>query len=119
MNLKNAFRLLLFICVVIIFFLATTSTSIPVVSHSNDKINHIMAFLTLTFFADMSTGREVTKRIKKITITLILYGLLIEIVQWQLPYRSFSIADLAADLFAISSYWALAFVAPIFFKRLH
>ena len=75
-----------------------------------------MAFLTLTFFADMSTGREVTKRIKKITITLILYGLLIEIVQWQLPYRSFSIADLAADLFAISSYWALAFVAPIFSK---
>jgi VanZ family protein len=118
LNLKNFSRLLLLICVVAVLFLATTSTNIPAVSNSNDKLNHIFAFVVLTFLADMSTERQVAKRIKWITISVLFYGLLIEIVQWQLPYRSFSIADMGADLLGISLYWGAAFIAYPHLKRL-
>jgi len=117
LNLKTFFRLLLLICVVSVFFLATTSTSIPVVSHSNDKINHIFAFVVLTFLADMSTDRQLPGRVKWVTITIFAYGLLIEIVQWQLPYRSFSFADMGADLLGILLYWGVSFIAYPHLKR--
>lgn len=109
---------MLFVCTVAVFFLATTSTNIPAVSHSNDKLNHIFAFVVLTFLADMSTDRQLTERVKWVTITIFVYGLLIEIVQWQLPYRSFSFADMGADLLGILLYWGASFIVHPHLKRL-
>lgn len=104
------------ICTIAILFLATTSTTIPIVSGSYDKANHIFAFLTLSFLTDMSVGK-IKKRIVLITGVLLLYGLIIELIQWQLPHRFFSIADIAADALAILSYWFMKILATTLINR--
>ena len=97
-------------------YLATTSANIEVISHSHDKLNHMLAFWVLTFFADMSFGGP-GRHIKSISSSLLLYGLLIELIQSQLPYRSFSLADIVADALAIFSYWLMAKLAVHHLKK--
>ncbi len=71
----------------------TTLTPIP--SSSNDKVNHLIAFLELTILTRLAwpelRGRLDSRR------RCWASGLGIEIIQANLPYREFSLADLAAD----------------------
>ncbi len=98
-----AFRSLLATTIVAIFYLATARTSIPVVEHISDKIEHAFAFLTLAMLADFSWP-ESGFGSRKILV-LLGYGLAIEIVQYFLPYRTFSLLDLTADAVGLFLYW--------------
>ena len=116
LQIKNIFRLSLLLCVAMILYLATTSANIEIVSNSHDKLNHMFAFWVLTFLADMSFGGP-AKHIKSISSSLLLYGLMIELIQSQLPYRSFSLVDIAADATAILLYWFVAKLVVYHLKR--
>jgi VanZ family protein len=76
-------------------YLATTTGGTTVTEAINDKFAHLLGFYLLAVLADLSFPR-VTYGLHKIA-PLIGYGLLIEIIQWLLPYRTFSMLDLAAD----------------------
>jgi VanZ family protein len=75
----------------------------------NDKIGHSAAFLCLAFLLDFARPRTAwgTRKL----LSLLAYGLFIEVVQYFLPYRTFSLWDLAADGLTLLLY-PLAF--PLF-----
>lgn len=85
-----------------ITILATTPLSYPVVSGVNDKFTHVLAFFVLALLADFSFPE------KEFAIAMVLallgYGLAIEIIQYFLPHRMFSLLDLAADAAGIGLY---------------
>jgi VanZ family protein len=113
-----AFRILLVVALLAIFFLATTRLSIPIARNMNDKVNHALAFFVLALLIDRSFP-SVTFRTK--VLVLIAYGLAIEITQAYLPYRSCSLFDLGADAGGLALYGicqpALRYV-PFFGKGL-
>jgi len=82
------------ISVLAIGFLATTDNPSPVDSSSNAKINHVIAFFELTILTRLAWPEL---RAAWFVPALLGFGLGIEIIQANLPYREFSLADLAAD----------------------
>jgi VanZ family protein len=85
--------------------LATAKMDFPVVATINDKAAHIFAFFVLALLLDFSfpaTGFHTRK-----VLSLLGYGLAIEIVQYFLPYRTFSLLDLAADGIGLFLYRAM------------
>lgn len=82
-----------------ILYLATTSEPYPVPSADNDKLNHLLAFLQLTIVTRLAwpgLGRL------WIACALLAFGVTIEIVQAQLPYRTFAVTDIVADAAGIA-----------------
>jgi VanZ family protein len=98
-----AFRLALLAAIAAVTHLATTRMNYPVVEDINDKVNHIFAFYVLALLADFSFPKNGFGPTK--ALTLLGYGLLIEIIQYFLPYRSSSFFDLAADGAGLFVYW--------------
>ena len=68
-----------------------------------DKLLHFAAFLTLTFFMDLSIKKPLLLS-KAAVIFLILYAFFIELVQYFLPYRSAEVFDFVSDLIGILVY---------------
>lgn len=97
-----ASRFLLIMAGIVILYLATTSRMIPVVEGINDKAEHGIAFYVLALFADFSFPQNGFSRAK--ALSLLSYGLAIEIIQYFLPYRSFSLLDLGADAVGLVIY---------------
>lgn len=77
-----------------------SSASLP--SSGNDKLNHFLAFFVLALLVDRSFPTP-TFNYNKIFI-LVGYGLMIEIIQFFIPSRSFSLYDLLADTVGIFAY---------------
>jgi VanZ family protein len=75
-------------------YLATTSEPYPIPSAPSDKLNHLLAFIQLAIVT-----RLAWPELSRIWIALGVmgFGLAIEVTQAQLPYRDFSLMDLAAD----------------------
>ncbi|PCJ59184.1 MAG: hypothetical protein COA79_10810 [Planctomycetota bacterium] len=67
-----------------------------------DKINHAFAFFVLSFLLDHAFHNKI-KILNQVWL-LIGFGILIECVQFFLPHREFSIADIFADLLGILWY---------------
>jgi VanZ family protein len=89
------FRILLTAALVSISILATTSSEIPLIENISDKVNHLVAFFVLALLVDFSWPESGFLAPK--ILSLLGYGLAIEIVQYFFPARSFSILDLAVD----------------------
>ncbi|MFD2231654.1 VanZ family protein [Alkalimarinus sediminis] len=106
-------RLLLWVVVSAIFYLATTSVDHKVQSTFNDKFNHLIAFGVLSFLCHIAFQTHPSIRW---AIALFGYGLFIELVQYFLPYREFSLLDLATDLLGIVLY--LIIFHPVFNRLL-
>jgi VanZ family protein len=94
LQLRWVWRTALFISVLVTLFLATTDASYPIPSSPNDKVNHLIAFLELTILTRLSWP---TVKSWHYAPLLLAFGLTIEAIQATLPYRYFSLADLAAD----------------------
>ncbi|KAA1171411.1 VanZ family protein [Marinobacter salinexigens] len=98
LNTRPIWRLALLTSLIAIIYLATTSHSYPIPASANDKINHLVAFLELTILTRLAWPEL---RAWWYAPLLLAFGLGIEIVQANLPYREFSLLDLAADGFGI------------------
>lgn len=94
LNYRALWRLAFVISVLAIGFLATTDSPYPVPSSSSDKVNHVIAFLELTILTRLAWPNL---RALWFAPALLAFGLGIEVIQANLPYREFSLADLAAD----------------------
>ena len=101
-NIIHLFRSGLFCAVLVVLYFTTTSTEYDIAENVSDKVSHAMAFLTLSFLADYSFP-QVKFSWEKIC-PLIGYGILIECIQYFLPYRSFSVFDMLADTAGVMIY---------------
>lgn len=95
-------RLSLCLSLLGISYLAFTPVSHPVMEHLWDKSNHLFAFFVLAGLLDFSfpgtrfNGRK--------WLLLLAYGLLIEVVQYFIPNRYFSLLDVVADMAGVLVY---------------
>lgn len=102
------FRLMLIVSMLLITFLTTMKLPHPVMTVINDKLGHILAFFCLAFVLDFSFPESSFDLLK--ILPLLAYGLIIEVVQYHLPYRTFSLLDLLADSGGIVIY---VFIIPL------
>ncbi|MCF7983776.1 MAG: hypothetical protein K9L70_05185 [Thiohalocapsa sp.] len=102
--LRTASRLALAVCVAAVAYLAFAPLDAPPV-FSYDKSNHLLAFAVMAWLADASWPGPAVARLR--WALLLGYGLLIELVQSQLPYRDFSLLDLVANVLGIGMYLLL------------
>ena len=107
----KSFQIYFYICLVVIEFLATTTTvHIELVESMWDKSNHFIAFFVLYVLLSMGY-QNLTLQIK--TILLLLFGLQIEIVQQYSGRSLFSGLDIFADSIGI----LMGIVSIYFFKK--
>ncbi len=89
-----------FVCLFTISYLAVaTPDEILSLASSWDKANHFMAFSVLYFLLSLSF-KNLTLKSK--LFLLLLYGFHIEIVQYFIPNREFSLFDVVADFMGIA-----------------
>jgi len=100
LRLRALWQFALLASIAAILFLATTAGPLPVLSAPSDKVNHLLAFLELTLLVRL--GWPQLKPLYFVPL-LLGFGMLIEIVQATLPYRDFSLADVAADAAGIAA----------------
>jgi len=99
------FRILFFICLVVITYLAFVPNynGLPKFLSLSDMANHFFAFFVLSFLFDFSFNLSKGKK----GFILFGYAILIEVVQYYLPTRDFSVGDIIVDIGAISMYYSL------------
>ena len=98
MKRDRVFKILLFICLISIEYLATTTYEIKVVVYSWDKLNHFIAFFVLYILMTLAY-RNMT--IFFAILLLLLFAIQIEVVQYFIPHREFSLLDIVADFIGI------------------
>ena len=91
---ERVFRVLFLICILSIEFLATTTIEIKAIENSWDKFNHLFAFFVLYILLSLAFRKMgITFKF----ITLLVFGMQIEIVQHFIEGRYFSLLDVIAD----------------------
>ncbi len=88
-------RLALFIALTGLIYLATAMTNGAIIDSLNDKASHFLAFYALALLVDFAFPKKDFGMLK--VFELLAFGLLIEVIQYLLPYRSFSLFDLMAN----------------------
>ena len=95
---KLSFRIILGISVVLISVFSIQEIDVNASVSLSDKLLHLFCFLYLTIISWLS--RIIYKELWLYVIVLA-YGILIEIVQIYIPYRSFEFLDIFADFLGI------------------
>jgi VanZ family protein len=95
-------RVALVIALLVSTYMATAQAGTAVGASVNDKLAHLMTFFGLALLTDFAFPRWRFGWTK--ILPLLAYGLLIEIIQLFLPYRTFSLLDLTADAAGIVLY---------------
>ncbi|MCH9048356.1 MAG: VanZ family protein [Proteobacteria bacterium] len=98
----HTFRFLLFITLIVVTFLATSSLEFTIVPSTYDKLNHFVAFFVLALLMDFSFPGSSFNVIK--VVFLVSYGFSLEIIQHLLPHRMFSLFDIVADIVGLVAY---------------
>jgi VanZ family protein len=98
----GSFRIAFVCATLLVAYLAFGHLEQTPIASLNDKLNHVAAFLCLAFLLDFATPRQMWGWRK--LLPLFAYGLMIELVQYFLPYREFSLWDLAADTLSLIVY---------------
>jgi len=94
----NSFRFILGVSLVLISILSIQEIEVQSSVNFSDKLLHFFCFLYLTTISWLS--RIIYKELWLYVIVLA-YGILIEIVQIYIPYRSFEFLDIFADFLGI------------------
>jgi len=94
---KKQFKVVFFITVIVILYKALSIPSEdPLFEFEHaDKVLHASAFFVLSFLLNRSSS-SIEKRIRNM-LSLLAFGILIEVLQSFTGYRSVSIADVLAD----------------------
>jgi VanZ family protein len=94
----------LLILLVIVLSLAPVSIEVPV--EEGDKFGHVAAYAALMlWFANLY---ETLTRRSMLAIGFVALGIALEFVQGWTGYRTFEVADMAADALGVAVGWALA-----------
>ena len=97
---KNQFKVIFFITVIVILYKALTPAGEPFFDFEHaDKVVHMIAFFILSFLLNRSSS-NIEKRIRNM-LSLLAFGILIEVLQSLTGYRQVSVGDVLADLVGI------------------
>jgi len=109
---------ILFVLAVIVTLILTLSVVSGFVHPGmfSDKLAHAIIFFILAFLLSHWLGKQYG--ILAIT-ALILFGLLIEVIQYYLPWRSFSYRDWAADIIGVIFYQILHLIFALYQRIRH
>ena len=94
----NLFKVMFFICLISIEYLATTTQTIEIIESMWDKSNHFIAFFVLyvlMFFGFIKINLQTRIYI------LVAFAFQIEVVQYFIEGRFFSFLDIIADCIGI------------------
>ena len=94
----------LLILLVIVLSLAPVSIEVPV--EEGDKLGHVAAYAVLMFW--FGNHYETLTRRSVLAIGFVALGIALEFVQGWTGYRTFEVADMAADALGVAVGWALA-----------
>ena len=86
-------------------WVATRTLDFPETMELNDKVIHIIVFFGFALLMDLAISRHPFWLWKG--LPLLIYGAMIEIMQYFSPERSFSLLDWAADFSGILLYFLL------------
>jgi len=115
---KEYYKILFYITAFIVFIFATTNDHMPLHFHNADKVKHMTAFFTLSFLLNRASS-TLAHRFRNI-IALLLFGILIEVVQYFIPARDSDYMDILADFAGIMlfqvAYSSFRMVRELFFK---
>jgi VanZ family protein len=112
----HLFRAGLWLSLIVIVYLATIRIDEPLPGHFSDKFYHGLCFAVLAFLTDYAYPKSGFGPRKY--IPLFLYGVMIEVIQYFIPYRSFSLADMVADALGLGIYGLAAWGLSRFHHRL-
>ena len=96
------------LAVLVVLVLSVIKTGSPLPGEYSDKIEHALAFFVLAALAGI--GHAGSALASRLMIALIGYGLLIECIQWCIPWREFSLLDWAADAMGVLCWLLLAWL---------
>src|SRR5438045_3363671 len=91
----TGFRILLVTLLLVISYFAFTPLHYPALEVASDKLRHAAAFLALAFALDFSAPARRYDAAK--ILALLGYGIMIEVVQHFLPFRSSEFLDVVGD----------------------
>jgi len=92
--------------VLLVIVLSLAPISVPVPVEEGDKVGHVAAYAALMlWFANLY---ETLNRRSRLAIGFVALGVALEFVQGWTGYRTFEVADMAADAFGVAVGWALA-----------
>ncbi|MDR9425054.1 MAG: VanZ family protein [Marinobacter sp.] len=96
---RRLWQAALTVSIIAILYIATADNSYPIPTSDNDKISHLLAFIELTVLARLSWPRL---RAIWCLPALVGFGLALEAMQANLPYRVFSLTDMLANFAGIA-----------------
>jgi len=118
---RSQFKVVFFITVIFVLYKALSpNTGTPFFHFQHaDKVLHASAFFVLSFLLNRASS-SMAKRVRNM-LSLLLFGILIEILQSFTGYREVSAADVLADLVGIllfqSTYSFLLYLRELKRKR--
>jgi VanZ family protein len=98
------YRIALGMTFIVVTILAVIPADYSVAAGISDKINHLAAFYVLALLLDFSFPKS-KFNFRKI-LPLLFYGILIEWIQYYLPFRECSLSDFIADIAGLLLYGA-------------
>jgi len=105
-NWKTVYRIVFFLWVGTIGVLSVIPSPERVVSVS-DKFAHFVAYFITASLCYCAFKREKLSFLVFLGIAVFLYGIAIEVVQYFLPYRDFSVGDIIANASGIGSFFVI------------
>jgi len=103
---RRFWLLLGWLLVLLIIYLSLTPHPVQVPVEQGDKLGHVVAYATLmSWFANLYEG---SVRRRQFAIGFIALGIALEFVQGWTGYRTFEVADMAADTIGVAAGWIVA-----------
>ena len=110
----RVWKVVLLVLIGVVCWLTLTPKPPPAIDFGWDKLNHVMGFMALGFFACLSYPDSARRRIVALGAMVVLGGV-IEILQLYVPGRSSEWGDLLADAIGVG---AGAIVAALLLRLL-
>jgi len=103
------FRIIFWLAITCILTAALIPGPVPGTESINDKLLHGFAFFVLSLLGSIAYKNSILF----LVLYLVVYGFLIELIQYFLPYRTFALSDLLADITGIILFFL---IKKIFYK---
>ncbi len=102
---QSGARLLLALALLIVTYMMLTPSPGPIQASVNDKAGHALAFFVLSLLSHAGWARHDFNW--RFVLPLLAYGIVMECIQYFIPHRFFSSADILADTAGILVYICL------------
>ncbi|CAA6810818.1 MAG: Unknown protein [uncultured Thiotrichaceae bacterium] len=108
----GAFKVSTCLLIVFLMTLGVYVATMPLTSYAlgnmNDKLLHVLVFFGFAMLMDLAITRKPSWFWKG--VPLVFYGGMIEVLQSMTEFRSFELADIAADILGVFSYFLTKFL---------